>query len=48
MTDGTTAPASMEAFSRISSAHCLRIAAVSMVSPINGTSSGQLVGFSTV
>ena len=40
--------ASMEAFSRISSAHCPRIAAVSTVSPISGASSGQLAGFSTV
>ena len=45
MTDGTTAPFSIEALSRMSSVHCPLIAAVSTASPINGASSGQVPGF---
>ncbi|MGH7048049.1 MAG: recombinase family protein [Stellaceae bacterium] len=37
MTDGTTPPASMEAFSRISSAHCPRIAAGRMMMQMIGS-----------
>ena len=45
MTDGTTAPVSIEALSRMSSVHCPVIAVVSTVSPINGSSNGQVPGF---
>ena len=40
MTDGMTVPASIEALSRMSSAHWLVIAAVSTAPPISGSSRG--------
>jgi len=46
--DGSTAPASIEALSRMSSGHWSMIAAASIIPPISGSSSGYVPGFSIV
>ncbi len=48
ITDGMVAPASIDCLRRDSSDHCATIALTSIVSPIIGSSSGYVPGFSIV